>query len=279
LYALSEKMVRRSFASKASRIERVKENLLIAFPEVDERELEKLVEGFFVHQASFITELILIKTGRFDFTNSVVNEKEFLARLDRLKRANEKGIVFLVAHFGNWEYMGHLFALNGIVTHVVAKEMKNSLIDEKIIVPFRTMHGNVSIERNGAVLAMSRVLRRKGAIGFLIDQMIPPPNGTLIEFFGKKAYASRSLAQLKLKFDPLVVPIFAVREGRGKFRVIIDDPIEYIASESDDKEERIRLMTQRYTDAVEKRIKEYPSQWQWSYRRWRIPRKNSGNRS
>ena len=272
LYALSGAVVERSYGPGTKRHRRILEHLSIAFPEAQRERLEKVAGEYRWHKAHFYAEMVLMVTGRFDYEGAVVNREEARAKIEALKERNERGMVFLVSHYGNWEFLAQFFALNGLPGTLVAKEQrKNSLIDEGIIQPYRRGFGHRVVERKGALRAIARILRNREGVGMHIDQMIPPPNGVLVDFFGRPAYASKSMAQLKLRFDPLMVPIFAVREGREKFRILIEEPVEYKAEEIDDPEEKIRLITQRYTDILMERIRQEPAQWEWSYKRWRKP--------
>ena len=44
-------------------------------------------------------------------------------------RKNGKGVIVLLAHFGNWEILADLFGSKVETLHVVAKPMKNPLVD------------------------------------------------------------------------------------------------------------------------------------------------------
>jgi KDO2-lipid IV(A) lauroyltransferase len=274
LYALSGYIVKRSYRDNERRRERVAKHLELAFPERGEEERAEIFEAFLTHLSSFYVEILLISTGRLDFDTAVVNEEEVLGRIERLVRRDGRGLILLVSHYGNWEFLGHWLAYRGLSGAVVAREFKNTIIDERLIVPFRERYGNSSIERKGAIVSIVRLLKAGGGVALLIDQMIPPPNGIDIEFFGRKAYALKSAAQLKLKLDPLVVPVFAERVGRESFRIHIEEPVEYCVANLDG-EEKVRALTQRYSDILQERIERNPAQWQWAYRRWRLPKHDS----
>jgi len=277
LYALASRIVEGSFGPGSRRHRRVLEHLAIAFPGASQEELEALAVRYRWHKAHFFAETVLMLTGRFDYEGSVVNLDEARERIAALKGRSGKGILFLVSHYGNWEFLAQFFALNGFPGTLVAKEhRRNPLIDERIIGPYRQGFGHRVVERKGALRAIARIFREGGGVGMHIDQMIPPPNGVEIDFFGRPAYAAKSMAQLKLRFDPLVVPIFAVREGRERFRILIGEPEEYRAEEMEDADEKVRCITQSYTDLLVGQIRREPAQWEWSYRRWRMPKEAVG---
>ena len=272
LYGISKAIVSFSYSlNGAKRKKRVLEHLKIAFN--TSKDLDRLYRGYIEHISSFYVEMLLMLTDRLDFNKAVVNKDEAISKLKPLIDRGDRGIILLVSHYGNWEFLGHWLALNGLNGAVVAKQMKNPLIDKNIIIPFRTKFGNISIKRERALISISKLLKSGGGVALLIDQMIPPPNGIEIEFFGKRAYTTKSVASLKLKYDPLVVPVFAKRVGREKFKIIIDEPIEYKGENLANIDDKIYAMTQRYTDTLQSQIKKSPSQWQWAYKRWRLPKK------
>ncbi len=270
LFGLGEWVAYRIFAPGSRRYRRVLEHLQLAFPGKSLQEHEAIAGEFIRNKGAFYAEIVLMLTGRFDYGAAVENPQEARSRIEELKARNQRGMLFLVSHYGNWEFLAQFFALGGLPGTLVAKEQrKNRLIDEKIIQPYRRGFGHRVVERKGALRHIARIFKNQEGVGMHIDQMIPPPNGVLIDFFGRPAYASKSMAQLKLRFDPLVVPIFATRTAPGRFRVEIFDPVEYTAPETEDAEEKIRLMTQRYSDILAEQIRKHPAQWEWNYKRWR----------
>jgi KDO2-lipid IV(A) lauroyltransferase len=52
--------------------------------------------------------------------------------------------------------------------------------------------------------------------------------------------------------------------------MIINEPIDYVADEIEDKEEKLEAMTLKYNQVIEKTIRQYPEQWFWMHNRWRI---------
>jgi len=120
------------------------------------------------------------------------------------------------------------------------------------------------------MLAMAKTLKKGDAVGLLIDQKSGSLNSVKVDFFGTLAETTLSVAMLKLKFNPLVVPIFIARQNDGMYEMIINNPIDYVADEIEDKEKKLEAMTLKYNQAIEEIIREYPAQWFWMHNRWRI---------
>ncbi len=128
----------------------------------------------------------------------------------------------------------------------------------------------ITVIKSKAMMLMIKRLKSAGNVGLLIDQKAGKSNSAKVDFFGKAAETTLSVASLKLKFNALVVPIFIARDSDGLYEMIINDPIEYTASEIEDKEKKLASMTSRYNQAIEDVIRQYPSQWFWMHNRWRI---------
>jgi KDO2-lipid IV(A) lauroyltransferase len=103
----------------------------------------------------------------------------------------------------------------------------------------------------------------------LIDQKAGLVNGVMTKFFDRDVTTASLIANIKLKLDVDIVPLFLVRDG-NKFKLIIRDKIEYKAEEIENQNDKIVAMTQRYNDEIERIVREYPMQWFWMHNRWKI---------
>jgi len=74
---------------------------------------------------------------------------------------------------------------------------------------------------------------------------------------GNRVYA----AQLALKYDMEVLPIYVVRSGGLKLRVVIEDPIE--VKPSGDMASDVRLLAARISERTEVWVREHLTQWYW----------------
>ena len=74
------------------------------------------------------------------------------------------------------------------------------------------------------------------------------------------------LAALALRTGAPVVPVFMIRNGFQKHRLLVKDPIELVLTGDMNKDVEINM--QRFTRVLESMIREYPDQWIWIHRRW-----------
>ena len=244
-------------------------NLTYAFPEKSKEEIARLAKDVYIELSKTITEILLLFTDRFDIDSAIINREEAIEKLHDLTSDAPNGIIVVTAHFSNWELAAHFLAKHGLPMLAVGREGNNKQIDRNFTIPFREKYGNQATTKKKAMLAMAKALKNAEAVGLLIDQKSGEVNSAKIDFFGYPAETTLSVAMLKQKFDPLVVPIFIAREEDGRYRMIIEEPIDYTAEEIEDPQMRLTAMTRKYSDAIEKVIRQYPAQWFWMHNRWR----------
>ncbi len=245
-------------------------NLTLAFPQKSPQEIKALSKKVYSELSITIAEILLMFCGRFDIDEAIINHEEASKKLLLLAHNSPNGIIVVTAHFSNWELAAHFLAKNGLPMLAIGREGNNKLIDNNITVPFRNKYGNRATSKDNAMLAMARTLKKGEAVGLLIDQKAGQLNSVKVDFFGTPAETTTSVAMLKLKFDPLVVPIFIARRSDGKYEMMINDPIEYVAEEIEYTEKKLEAMTLKYNQSIEAVIRKYPEQWFWMHNRWRL---------
>jgi len=241
-------------------------NLSLSFPHLAKKQVEDLAKGSFIEISKTVSEILFMINNRLDVNSVVENADE---ALEKLKGFNHnKGTLYVTAHFGNWEILAQFLALNGLSLSVIGRRGNNELIEDKITTPFRQMNGNRNIFKKNAIVQMIKIMKSHGRLGLLLDQKSGNKNSVRTTFFGREVNTTTSVAMLKTKYDPLLVTMFMKRAENGKYRLIINDPIDLKEGESSD--EAIKNITQHCNDEIEAIVKEYPSQWFWMHNRWKL---------
>jgi KDO2-lipid IV(A) lauroyltransferase len=120
--------------------------------------------------------------------------------------------------------------------------------------------------RRGAVRKALRLLADGRGVGILIDQHMTSPDAIYVDFFGRPAATTSTLAALAMRTGAPIVPLFAFPLPNGRYRMIYEHPIEPPAQDSPDA---LREFTQRCTDVLEMHVRRHPELWLWMHRRWR----------
>lgn len=242
------------------------ENLKVAFGDrYTEAERDRIVRAVYVHFCMMMMEMLHIPrklhpTTWRDRITLVGHEKV----LDRLLSGGP--LIMLSGHFGNWEMAGYLFGVFGFPPNSVARTLDNPHLD-RFLRTFRERTGQRLIPKTGGYEQMLEVLRTGGVLSFLADQDAGE-RGMFVEFFGRPASTHKAIALLAIEHKAPVVVGYARRIGPGfRYEVGCSELIE--PEEWTGTAEDARLLTQRYTTALETIIRRDPEQYLWLHRRWK----------
>jgi KDO2-lipid IV(A) lauroyltransferase len=244
------------------RREITKDNLKKAFPGKGQDEIDRLSREVYISLSETISEILFMLADRFDIDDAVINKEEALDKLKMLEEEGTLGRIVMTAHFSNWELAAHFLAKHGYPMLAVGRKGDNQKIDQQLTLPFREKYGNRSVYKKRAAIAIMKTLKRGEIVGVLIDQKVSSADGVKVRFFGREVYTTSIVATMKQKLNVMVVPIFLPRVERGKYKLIVGDPIK---EKSD-----IVTMTQCYNDAIEEVVRAYPEQWFWMHNRWKV---------
>jgi Kdo2-lipid IVA lauroyltransferase/acyltransferase len=240
-------------------------NLAIAFPQKSEKERKALALAAFRHLGRVIGESSFIPR----LTPQNIRDYVVFEGLENYQRVKEqgRGIVFLTAHFGNWEWMASAFPLfTGRPAHVIFRPLDNPFFD-RVVERLRTWTGNQGVPKQKSMGRIMRLLRSGEMVGILLDQNVAWQEGVFVKFFGELACTNEGLALLALKTGAAILPAFNVRERGGRYRVIIESEIPLIRT--GDKMADVQKNTELFTSAIERYVREYPDHWLWVHQRWK----------
>ncbi len=103
-------------------------------------------------------------------------------------------------------------------------------------------------------------IKKDFSIALMIDQRVS--EGEKINFFNKPALTTTLPAQLALKYDLPIVPVFIEREG-SIFKLKFYN--EIFPSNFTNK----ILLTKKLNEILERMIKKNPNEWIWTHDRWK----------
>ncbi len=178
----------------------------------------------------------------------------------------KKGALLLIGHFGNWELMGLMSKVIGSPIMVIAKPMKRNEWVDQFITKIRNASGLEVVSTINASRKVMKALSQNRVVGILIDQRAKRSEGIWVDFFGRKAPTTPGLAVLAMKTRASVLPVFLVRDGFQKHRLIIKEPLVLI--HTGDIKKDVEANTQLFNHTLESMIRQYPDQWFWVHRRW-----------
>ena len=104
-------------------------------------------------------------------------------------------------------------------------------------------------------------LKKGHSIALMVDQRVS--EGEKIEFFGEQALTTTLPAQLSLKFDLSIIPVFIERNEKDNFKIKFYDQID--AKNFNNKSD----LTKRLNKSIEEMIAHNPENWIWTHNRWK----------
>ena len=238
-------------------------NLAVAFPTRDERERDAIARSMFKHFGRLLLELLKYASLPSDRKLELV-EWEGEDRV-RIAYAQGRGILFCTGHFGYWEQQALAHALKFEPMAVMARPLDNPKL-HALLERIRVTNGNSVLYRRGAVRKALRLLGEGQGVGILIDQHMTSPDAIYVDFFGRPAATTSTLAALAIRTGAPVVPLFAFPLPNGRYRMIYEHPVE---PPKDNSADAVREFTQRCTDVLEMHVRRHPELWLWMHRRWR----------
>jgi Kdo2-lipid IVA lauroyltransferase/acyltransferase len=243
------------------------ENLALAFgDQYTDAERDRIVRGVYIHFCCMLME-ILHTSRKIHLTNW--RDRIVLVRHEALmdqRITGDRPMILLTGHYGNWELAGYLFGLFGFPTVSVARTLDNPYLD-RFLRSFRERTGQSLIPKTGGFDQMVEVLQDNRMLCFLADQDAGQ-RGLYVDFFGRLASTHKAIALLAIEHRAPVVVGVARRIGPGfRYEVRCEEVID--PAELTGTAEDVRILTQRFTSALERLIRQDPTQYLWLHRRWK----------
>lgn len=243
----------------------MRENLAIAFPELDGQQRRRLMAGCADHLGRVLAEIAWLWRA----TPEAVMRICEIEGGDHLQAAIDRGrgAILATGHLGNWEMLNSYLSATGLSITIAVRELDDSRVDE-VVTGLRTRFGSQVVPRGKT--AGRQILRALGegrGVGLLIDQDIPSIPGVFVPFFGRPAWTPSGAAMLALRARCPLMPGFIHRKPDGTHKIKIDPPLPVPGEGS--LRERVEEMTAAATAAVEWQVRAWPEQWVWMHRRWR----------
>ncbi|KPL16412.1 MAG: hypothetical protein AMJ92_12865 [candidate division Zixibacteria bacterium SM23_81] len=179
--------------------------------------------------------------------------------------AEGKGVIILSGHFGAWELLGPVFALNGFPVDLLVRPQRNPLADE-LMSRHRRQVGAEILRVSRMPRGVIRSLHRNHVMVILADQD-GGRDGIFVPFLGRLASTPRGVARFALETGAPILMSFLIRQPGGRHRMVIDSPLRF--SPSGDREADLFQILQIYTQRLESYVRAYPDQWFWPHRRWK----------
>jgi KDO2-lipid IV(A) lauroyltransferase len=242
-------------------------NLELAFPDMNERERERILCGSFQSLGRQLGEVSQFPRATPERLRAVAEYDREDVKLLNAARERGRGVIFLTSHLGAWEML--CFAHSALYEPLsfLVRPIDNPRID-RMVERLRTRFGNRPIDKKAAARTALRLLKQGGTLGVLADLNTQEREGVFVHFFGHLACTTAGIATLALRTDATVIPVCAPWDEQRKKFVFRGGPIIELVRTGDDRRD-IEINTANFTAAIERHVRMFPDQWLWIHKRWK----------
>ena len=253
--------------------ERVIGNLSLAFgDEKNSKEIQRLAKEIFYHFTLTPLEVVYMAANGIHFDRFLLNMRiEGKEHLDAAL-ARGKGVIAVGAHLGSFTLLGTRLAIEGYPFNLIINMGRFRKLWDKLAYYQRILWQQQTIPLKPASASIKKCLNclHRNEILYIVADEQQRRGGLPVPFFGQIAYTPPGPAIFSLKTGAPILPMFVLRNDELNRTLVIKSPLPF--ERTHDEKTDIERLTHQFTKAIEETVRQYPSQWAWLNRRWKLPR-------
>ena len=188
---------------------------------------------------------------------SIIGEENLLDN-----NSKNKPVIFISGHFANFELMSMEITKKQIPLATIYRPLNNIFLNPLIEYLRKKYICRNQIKKGlNGVRETIEYLKKNISIALMIDQRVS--EGEKINFFGKTALTTTLPAQLSIKFNIDIIPVYIERDKNDQFKLEFQKRI--LPKNFKNKLE----LTEELNKVLEKMILRNPNQWIWTHNRWK----------
>lgn len=240
----------------------VKNNLKAIFPADSDARIDFYTKQVFINFGKYLADFF--RYSKID--RKFLKEKlqvEGLDNLDNCLKQN-KGVIIVSAHLGNWELGGAVVGMLGY--NIVGVVLPHK--DKRVDAFFNSQRESKNLEvcpLGRAAHCCLESLKQNKIIALVADRDFTN-HGIVIDFLNKKSILPKGPAAFSLKTGAPIVPCFCIRCEDDTFKLIIEPPLNFDLTGN--KEKDYEVITKKIALTIEKYVRQYPNQWYMFRRFW-----------
>jgi Kdo2-lipid IVA lauroyltransferase/acyltransferase len=221
--------------------------------------LEKISTNVLSNYGRIFSEYVYLKDFRNDKLKKYISI-EGTEYLDEIKKKNKK-VVFISGHFNNFELMAMNLEKFGINVAAIYRPLNNKYLNKTMEEIRKNFICQKQIKKGrSGTRELIKNFNKGSSVALMIDQRVR--EGIDINFFYKHASTTTIPAQLSIKYNCEIVPIYIERQNKIFFKMFVSKPILF------DKNESVEEITLKLNKILEKMILKNVDQWIWTHDRW-----------
>ena len=233
----------------------INQNLNIFLNQVSNHSEEEITHNMWKNYGMTFIEYIFLNYFRSQNSHiSIIGEENL--------PLNGKPVIFVSGHFANYELMSMEITKKNIPLATIYRPLNNIFLN-----PFMEYLRKKYICKNqikkgiNGVRESIKFIKKKYCIALMSDQRVS--EGEKIAFFGKTAFTTTLPAQLSMKFNLDIVPVFIERVNNNNFKLEFQKKIK-----PKDFKNKIEL-SKKLNNVLEAMVLKNPGQWIWTHNRWK----------
>jgi KDO2-lipid IV(A) lauroyltransferase len=235
-------------------------NLALAFPDLDDRQLDQLVKKAWGRAGRVMAEYPHLETLLADDDRITIEIREPIATYSD----PSKPCIMVSAHQSNWEVACSAMAKMGMPNASLYSPPTNPLLDRMLLESRQALNCEL-LPRDNSARLLVRALKEGRTVGMVMDRRVD--DGKPIRFFGHDKYSTIVPARLALKHHCDLVPIQILRREDARYHVIFHPPVRPRNPEADETAQAIDMIQQVH-EQFEDWIRQNPADWFCSKRLW-----------
>ena len=173
-----------------------------------------------------------------------------------------KPVIFISGHFANFELMSMEITKKNISLATIYRPLNNIFLNSFMESLRKKFICKNQIKKGvNGVRESINYLKNNHCLALMIDQRVS--EGKKVDFFNQAALTTTLPAQLSIKFNLDIIPVFIERDKDNNFQIEFQEKIfpSHFKNKID--------LTRKLNNILENMIKKNPNQWIWTHNRWK----------
>jgi len=236
----------------------IDKNLLKFSNKITDPEKKEIISNMWSNYGMTFIEYIFLNNFRKKKLHIDIEGEEILHEIF----INNKPVIFISGHFANFELMSMEITKKKINLATIYRPLNNFFLNPLMEYLRKKYVCRNQIKKgiNGVREAIEYI-KKKHSVALMIDQRVS--EGEKINFFGKPAFTTTLPAQLSIKYNLSIIPVFIERIEQNKFKIEFQKEVN-----PKNFKDKLQL-TNELNHVLEKMIAKNPGQWIWTHNRWK----------
>ena len=236
----------------------IRKNLEIFSQNISKLEKNRISKSMWKNYGMTFIEYIFLDHFRNQNSHIDIVGEKIIAEVIK----KNKPVIFISGHFANYELMSMEITKRNINLATIYRPLNNYFLN-----PFMEYLRKKYVCKNQIKKGINGVreaidyIKKNHSIALMIDQRVS--EGESINFFNKASLTTTLPAQLALKYDLAIIPVFIERTINNRFRIEFQNEVK-----GKNFKNKIEL-TKELNKILENMIVRNPNEWIWTHDRWK----------